>query len=135
MAKTTLIALIILTLCSGCSSAGDEETSMPEQTFLQKIAITQGTLLHADDGWGIGVQEVGSMTYTDDQGQEQFGPMARLAIGNNNTGIRAKSITIPVGGEFDVGPNMRFMLVAVDEGTSFGLPGSSTAEVYLGRIR
>ena len=102
-----------------------------EISCLPALTIQEGTLLRLDGGWEVGLQMVYRGRYTDAQGQDHTGLLARISVWDDQA-RQAATLVVHAGSEFAAAG--RYRVVAIAPGRAARLPGTAGGAVTLERL-
>jgi len=92
------------------------------------LTVQEGALLRLDGGWEVGLQLVYRGRYTDAQGQDHTGLLARISVWDGQA-PQAATLVVHAGSEFAAG--CRYRVVTIAPGRAARLPGTAGGAVTI----
>jgi len=116
-------------LFAGCSAP-----KYDHEKYSRIFSAKEGTVTGLEDGLSAGLEWVSWEMFTDNEGRQHFGLLARISVSANGM-EQAESIEVYRGSVFQVG-DRSFEVLDLKPNTSLGLaPGSSNGSIVIGELR
>ncbi|WP_124033411.1 hypothetical protein [Herpetosiphon llansteffanensis] len=122
---------------TGCSNAQQEQATMTAQAtrFIQIQNVNHGVVQTLNHQFAVGLLGVSNSTYTDTNGVQQEGLVARISIADRlqtDPEYRAPNILVHEGSIFEA--DGRYEVIELHKGSSNGMPGSNSSYMVFGKL-
>lgn len=115
-------------MLAGCADAGSQEPA-----YVTKFSATEGQVTDLDNGWSVGLEWVSFQRFTDDEGNERLGLLARISAAPDHA-TQAESITLYKGKVFTMG-DRRYQVIRLEPNTSLRrMPGRRNGAIVIGEL-
>ncbi len=112
-----------------CADSGSQELA-----YVTKFSATEGQVTDLDNGWSVGLEWVSFQRFTDDDGRERVGLLARVSAAQEGSDTHAESITLYQGKVFTMG-DRRYQVIRLDPNTSLRIiPGRRNGAIVIGEL-